>query len=156
VKIDVMDCLWNHIYLHMLEKWSPSFSPYIMKLICKTWRQNFNGVCLQATTPLTKHPRKKLLIKDHGLTGRVAPATTAHALATAPATPKTTSAGPSATHINGFPVHMGLGPCPNSIYDPMLEPPWYKKLKIKVKKTFYLQLDIQERMYDAYVAKNKA
>jgi hypothetical protein len=38
----------------------------------------------------------------------------------------------------------------------MLEPSWYTKLKIKVKKTFCLQLDIQERMYDAYVAEKKA
>jgi hypothetical protein len=48
------------------------------------------------------------------------------------------------------------GPPAHSAYDPMLEPSWYTKLKIKVKKTFCLQLDIQERMYDAYVAEKKA
>ena len=42
------------------------------------------------------------------------------------------------------------------MYDPMLKPSWYNKLKIKVKKTFCLQLDIQERMYDAYVGEKKA
>jgi hypothetical protein len=49
-----------------------------------------------------------------------------------------------------------LEPPPNSMYDPMHEPSWYKLLKIKVKKTFCLQLDIQECMYDVYVAEKKS
>ncbi|KAK1646410.1 hypothetical protein QYE76_064215 [Lolium multiflorum] len=59
--------------------------------------------------------------------------------------------------IDGFTAHMALGgPPAEYIYDPMLEPSWYTKLKIKVKKTFCLQLDIQEHMYDSYVAEKKA
>ncbi|KAK1650129.1 hypothetical protein QYE76_067934 [Lolium multiflorum] len=145
VHMDVMDCLWNQIYLRMVEKRSRSFAPYIMKLICEVWRQKFYGAILEPISPLTEHPRKNLLIKDHGLP-------TSATTTTAP------TAGPSTApshKIDGFTAHMSLGENPNSIYDPMLEPSWYTKLKIKVKKTFYLQLDIQERMYDSYVAEKK-
>ncbi|KAK1629190.1 hypothetical protein QYE76_003505 [Lolium multiflorum] len=67
VQMDVMDCLWNQIYLRMVEKRSPSFAPFIMKLISEVWRQKFDGAILEPISPLTEHPRKNLLIKDHGL-----------------------------------------------------------------------------------------
>jgi hypothetical protein len=140
--MDVMDCLWNQIYLRMVEKRSPSFSHYIMKLICEVWHQKFDGSCLEPISHLTEHHIKKLLIKDHGIPTPAAAAYTV-APATATSTPTSGSTGPSAPEIDGFPFHMGLG-APNSMYDPMLEPSWYKKLKIKVNKTFCLQLDIQD------------
>ncbi|KAK1681654.1 hypothetical protein QYE76_042502 [Lolium multiflorum] len=146
VQMDVMDFLWNQIYLRMVEKRSPSFAPYIMKLISEVWPQKFDGAILEPISPLTEHPRKNLLIKDHGLL----------ASATSTTAPTTGPSSAPACKIDGFTAHMALGENPNSIYDPLLEPSWYTKLKIKVKKTFCLQLDIQERMYDSYVAEKKA
>jgi hypothetical protein len=146
VYMDVMNCLWNQIYLWIMEKRSPSFAPVIMKLISEVWCQKFDGAVLEPMSPLTDHPRKNLLIKDHGLP----------ASATATVAPSADPSTAPAPKIDGFTVHMGLGENPNSIYDPTLEPSWYTKLKIKVKKIFCLQLDIQERMYDSYVVEKKA
>ncbi|KAK1681680.1 hypothetical protein QYE76_042528 [Lolium multiflorum] len=149
VKMDIMDCLWNQIFLRMVEKRSPAFAPFIMKLISEVWRQTFDGAILEPISPLTNHPRKNLLIKDHGLPASPS-ATAAPSATTGPST------APVRT-VDGFIPHMALGgPPPESAYDPDLEPSWYTKLKIKVKKTFCLQLDIQERMYDSYVAEKKA
>ncbi|KAK1646189.1 hypothetical protein QYE76_063994 [Lolium multiflorum] len=156
VKMDVMDCLWNQIFLRMVEKRSPAFGPFIMKLISEVWRQKFEGAILEPFSSLTVHKRKNLLIKDHELLA----STSASAAPSAPAAPSAGPADPStapARRFDGFIAHMALGAPPaHSAYDPMLEPSWYTKLKIKVKKTFCLQLDIQERMYDAYVAEKKA
>ncbi|KAK1663429.1 hypothetical protein QYE76_051588 [Lolium multiflorum] len=81
VKMDVMDCLWNQIFLRVVEKRSPAFAPYIMKLISEVWRETFDGAILEPISPLTNHPRKNLLIKDHRLPA--APSVTAAPLVTA-------------------------------------------------------------------------
>jgi hypothetical protein len=119
-----------------------------MKLISEVWRQKFDGAILEPISPLTDHPRKNLLIKDHGL-----PASASTTTTTTPPSDPSTAPDPK---VDGFIVHMGLGENPNSIYDPTLEPSWCTKLKIMIKKTFCLQVDIQERMYDSYVAEKKA
>ncbi|KAK1620115.1 hypothetical protein QYE76_025632 [Lolium multiflorum] len=160
VKMDVMDCLWNQIFLRMVEKRSPAFGPFIMKLISEVWRQKFDGAILEPFSTLTVHKRKNLLIKDHELiastSASAAPSASAPPSA-GPADPRTDRRFAGIRLLDGFAPHMALGgPPAHSAYDPMLEPSWYTKLKIKVKKTFCLQLDIQERMYDAYVAEKKA
>jgi hypothetical protein len=145
-KLDVMDCLWYQIYYCMVDRRSPAFAPYIMKLIFATWEKKFQGKKRLEAAVLTPHLSKKFQIKSHKSPKIVGESSTA--------APEGTSAGFGQGPIG----HMGLGDPPSfdRSFDNLYEPSWVQRLKIKVKKTFCLQLDIQERLYEAHVNEKKS
>jgi hypothetical protein len=147
----MMDFLWNQIYMCMVERRAPAYGPFIMKVISYKWAQKHEGKRIEDSATLTTHFQWKLNIKVHP--PPLAPGETAALSAAAAAAARM---GTSAGLSEGVAAQMGLGGPSIPMYDPMYEPSWYQKLKIKVKKTFCLQLDLQERMYQAHVAEKKA
>jgi hypothetical protein len=124
MKLNVMDFLLNEMHQAMVERRVPPYGPYIQKLINTKWLA-LTSRRLEQEMNITVHEEKCLRLKKH-----------AH------------------------PLVPGEQPIPE---DPIVqrdeteekphmdqEPSWLKKLTGKIKCTFCLKLDMQDRAYEAH------
>src|SRR5664279_2896712 len=64
-KLDVMDFIYNEMWLAMLDQRAPVYGPYLMKLICAKWAAAKEGEDLMDGLKLTKHLVKRLRVNTH-------------------------------------------------------------------------------------------
>jgi hypothetical protein len=120
-KLNVMDFVRNEMHQAMVERRVPPYGPYIQKLISHKW-QVTTGHRLEQEMTITIHQEKCLRVKKHA-----------------------------------EPLVPGGQPHPEDPVDeteeqPRMdqEPSWLNRLMGKMKKSFCLQLDMQDRAYEAH------
>ena len=60
-----MDFIWHEMHYAVVMRKTPPFAPYVMKLLCKKWRDGDHGDLMKQCGRLTDHPGKDLSIKKH-------------------------------------------------------------------------------------------
>jgi len=144
--LDVMDVLWNDIWLTLLDRQSASYGPYIMLLILDTWAKANNGedlLDLIDPADITTHRVRRLRVKDHNPEDPNEPD---------PILPDMPDVDEDADSE--------ADPDYDPTAEPMVtrsveEPSWLKKMMGKFKKSFFLKLHLQDRMYEEHVNAKK-
>ena len=126
-KLDVMDIIYNELWLTVIDKRAPIYGPFLMKLIRKKYLALTKEDIMKDGSPITKHPTKELRVKKH-----TPPVATAE-----PSDPPVSRVGKRASASSSLSV----------------EPSWFKNFKVKAKKAFCFNSD---RAYEAHVAQKKS
>jgi len=145
-KMDVMNVLWNDIWLTLLARNSATYGPYLQLLINDAWKKQFNEDLMEEVDPcdITEHYHPRLTVKDHTKDDAV----------DAPEAPEV-SADPvwdAAAAAAGYGVHDD----DDDEFEaepivPTAEPSWLKKMMGKLRKSFCLKMHLQDRMYEEHV-----
>ena len=64
-QLDVMDFIWHEMHYAVVMRKTPPFAPYVMKLLCKKWKDADYGDLMQQCGCLTDHLVKDLTKKKH-------------------------------------------------------------------------------------------
>jgi hypothetical protein len=126
-KLNVMDYMFNEMHQAMVERKVPPYGPYIQALINTKWR-DVTGRRLEEDMKATIHPEKGLRVKKV----HIQPAARGER-----------------------PVPEGEGDAPEDEPRMEEEPSWMGKLMGKLKRSFCLKLDMQDRAYEAHVRARK-
>ena len=65
LQLDVMDFIWHEMHYAVTMRKTPPSAPYVMKLLCKKWKDGDHGDLMKQCGRLTEHPVKSLTIKKH-------------------------------------------------------------------------------------------
>ena len=65
LQLDVMDFIWHEMHYVVVMRKTPPFAPYVMKLLCKKWKDADFGDLMKQCGRLTEHPVKDLIKKKH-------------------------------------------------------------------------------------------
>jgi hypothetical protein len=65
VQLDVMDYLWNEIWLVLYYRKRPPFAPYVIKFLYQKWSDKGLGDLLESDVGIMGHPVKELKRKVH-------------------------------------------------------------------------------------------
>ena len=60
-----MDFIWHEMHYAVVMRKTPPFAPYVMKLLCKKWKDADYGDLMKQCGRLTDHPMKDLTKKKH-------------------------------------------------------------------------------------------
>ena len=133
--LDVMDVLWNNLWMAVMDRKAAVFGPYIMLLILDAWQEEFHVDLLDEMEPsdIVKHRPRRPQIKTHK-------------------EPKDPNAEPE-INVEGEADDPPLSPMGTSS---VKKPSWHKSMMNKLKKSFGLKLDLQSRLYEAHVRAKKA
>jgi len=117
----------------MMERKSASFGPYIMLLIIDTWERTFHEDITEGMD-LTSHYSRRPKVKTHNK----------------PKGPN--DEAPEEPDMTGG----DADPDPEPVETRSdVEPSWLKRMFCKMKKSFCLKLDLQDRLYEEHVNAKK-
>ena len=117
MQLDSMDYIWHEMRDCSLVRKLPAFAPYIMRLICLKWDAEGRGDLLTQCDRLTPHPVRGPLIKQHAM----------------PRVPVEEEEQEEEDPDYELPLSKTKG--------------WFAKLTARLKKSFCLKLDLQDKMY---------
>jgi hypothetical protein len=129
-KMDVMNVLFEELYMNILDRKACAYGPYIMILIDDAWKETYDEDIFKIAD-LTTHYTKRLLVKKHEDPIE-------------PGTEPPQDDIPEADVGGSGPSHVDES-----------EPSWVKKMMNKLKKSFCLKIDLQKRMYKEHEGAKK-
>jgi len=143
--MDVMDVLWNDLWLTILDRQSCSYGPYFMLMIVDAWSSATDGEDLWESirdADITPHRVRRPKVKDHNPFRDEDPKLKDTVM---PDMPEIDEEEDSDADPDYDPV----------VQRPVEEPSWFKKLMGKLHKSFCLKVDLQERMYEEHARAKK-
>jgi hypothetical protein len=147
LKLDVMDYLLHEMSQAMFDRRVPPYAPYIQALINATWARTV-GPHLTDSLLLTGHSVKALRIKAKHLAPPFAPA---------PEGEDDPAGGAHGGDGSPHSAHASPAGSPEGSRDlSRKKPSWVDRLMNKMKKSFCLKLEMQDRAYEAYVDARKS